>query len=144
MSDFISYIFIASTCTRKVPGSLESIEKIIKESPLHEPVHVNEHCPNDVKRRYQFLEALKGGLSIPVVHLIYKSGNNVGGLHYIWNSDPSEKDTIVFERSLHVVENLRPIFAKFSTQAMDKSMLPSLAGSPQKLSHLFYFTTIGN
>ena len=51
--------------------SLESIDKIIKESPSYEPVHVNEHCPNDAKHRYQFLQALKGGLSIPVVHLMH-------------------------------------------------------------------------
>ena len=51
---------------------LESIDKIIKESPSYESVHVNEHCPNDAKHRYQFLQAMKGGLSIPVVHLMYK------------------------------------------------------------------------
>ena len=33
VSDCISYTFIASTCTRKVPGSVESTDKIIKESP---------------------------------------------------------------------------------------------------------------
>ena len=83
---------------------------------------MNEHCPNDAKRRYQFLQALKGELSIPVVHLIYKSGNNVGDLHYIWHGDPSEKDASVLERSLNVVEKLRPTFPKFSTRSMRKSM----------------------
>ena len=109
VSDCISYTIIASTCTRKVPGSLESIDKIIKESLSYEPVHVNEHCPNDAKHRYQFLQAMKGGLSIPVVHLMYKFGNNVGDLHYIWHGDPSEKDTSVLERRLHVVEKLCPM-----------------------------------
>ena len=52
---------------------------------------------------------------------MYKPGNNVGDLHYIWHGDPSEKDTTVLEQSLHVVEKLHPTFPKFSTQAMRKS-----------------------
>ena len=32
VSDYISYTFIASTCTRKVPVSVESTDKMIKES----------------------------------------------------------------------------------------------------------------
>ena len=83
---------------------------------------MNEHSPNDVKHRYQFLQALKRGHSIPVVHLMYKSGNNDGDLHYIWHVDPSEKDTSVLKQSMHVVENLLPTFPKVITQAMRKFM----------------------
>ena len=144
MSDCISYTFVASTCTRRVPGSLESIVKIMRESPSYEPVHVNEHCPNDAKRRYQFLQAPKGGLSIPVVHLMYKTGNNVGDLDYIWHGDPSEKDASVLEQSLNVVEKLRPTFQNSAHGQCANLCLLSLAGSPQPLNHLFIAATIGN
>ncbi len=58
---------------------------------------MNEHCPVDARHRYNFLQALKGGLSIPVVHLTYKTGNNVGDLHYIWHGNPSENAKAVLE-----------------------------------------------
>ncbi len=66
----------------------------------YEPLHMNEHCHSDASHRYNLLQALKGGLSIPVVHLTYKTSNNVGDL----------------------VETLRPNFPTFSTRAMRKTM----------------------
>ena len=47
VSDCISYTFISSTS--RVPVSLESINKIIQESPSYEPVHILVTA--DIERR---------------------------------------------------------------------------------------------
>ncbi len=120
LSDWVSYCFI--DVARSVSSSLHSVDAIIQGYPSYQPLLVNEQSPSDARRRYNFLQELKHGLSIPVVHLTYKAGNNVGDLHYIWHGDHAETSTAVLERSLGVVETLRPNFATFSTRAMRKAM----------------------
>lgn len=63
---------------------LSKVDEIVITSSPFEP---NDHSPADARHRYNFLQSLKGGLSVPVVHLTYKAGNNIGDLHYIWRGD---------------------------------------------------------
>ena len=55
-----------------------------------------------------FLQLLKGGLSLPVVHLSFKTGNNIGDLHYVWRGNTEDTDVALLEKNLAVVEKLQP------------------------------------
>lgn len=120
VSDCVSYSLVAASTM--VNSQLRKIDDIVKAlSPL-EPLLLNDHCPINARHRYNFLQLLKGGLSLPVVHLSYKAGNNVGDLHYIWHGDPNDTDVVLLEHSLAVVEKLQPSFPKYSTRAMRRAM----------------------
>lgn len=105
-----------------VSSCLNSVNELIQTCPSYQPILVNEHSPADARGRYKFLQELKHGLSVPIVHLTYKSGNNLGDLHYIWYGDSAESSVAILEQSLHVVETLKENFPTFSTRAMRKAM----------------------
>ena len=102
-----------------VPSKLKEI--VVNLSPF-EPLLLNDEAPLDARHRYNFLQLLSGGLSVPVIHLTFKSGNNIGDLHYIWRGDTQDTDVTIFECSLAVVETLQHSFPKYSTRAMRRAM----------------------
>ena len=71
---------------------------------------------------YQFLQNLHRGIDISVVLLTYSPGNNRGNLHFIWKLDGEPLET-VFQKSLLVVESIKPLLPQYHTRAMRKSLL---------------------
>ena len=57
-----------------------------------------------------------------MVHLSFKTGNNIGDLHYVWRGNTEDTDVALLEKSLAVVEKLQPSFPKYSTRAMRRAM----------------------
>lgn len=89
----------------------------------YEHMCLTDFCPEEPRHRYQFLQNLHRGLDISVVLLTYSPGNNCGNLHFIWKYDDSEPVEAVFQKSLPVVEVVKPLLPQYHTRAMRKSLL---------------------
>ena len=61
--------------------------------------------------------------SLILLGLILLSGNNRGNMHFIWKFDDSELLETVFQKSLPVVELIKPLLPQYHTRAMQKSLL---------------------
>jgi len=120
VSSSVSYCVVAASTS--VHSQLKKIDNIVARSSPYEPIHLNNHSPADARHRYNFLQVLKGGLSMPVVHLSYKTGNNIGDVHYIWHGNTHDTDVTLLEHSLTIVETLQTPFPKYSTRAMRRAM----------------------
>ena len=66
-----------------LPPFLASISEALKDLGHNAPLELGKLLPSDRRRRYEWLHALKGGLEVPLIHLTYAPGSNVGNLHWI-------------------------------------------------------------
>ena len=77
LSDAISVSYIKSS-NQMVP-LFDHLNDRLESLHPYKPEFLNDYCPNDARKRYNFLQCLKEkGLQFPVLVLTYSSGNNVG------------------------------------------------------------------
>ena len=127
----------SSTSIRQLSDSLSL--KIIKKSLLrfhcynelcntlqmnqnYEYLFFTDFCPQEHRHRYQFIQDLQFGLDVSIVLLTYSPGNNCGNLHFMWKYDDSEPIETVFQKSIPVIENVKPLLPQYHTRAMRKSL----------------------
>ena len=64
--------------------ALSSISDQIDQMQPNTPLDLRPLLPNDRRRRYEWIQKLKGGLQMLIVHVQYSPGSNIGDLHWIW------------------------------------------------------------
>lgn len=97
VSSSVSYCLVAPSSS--VSPQLKKLDEVLTGSRSYEPIQLNDYSPDDARKRYNFLQCLKCGLSLPIVHLTYKAGNNVGDVHYIWHGNTGDTDVSLLEQS---------------------------------------------
>ena len=60
------------------PAGLQSLSRIVEDAEIGNPVSLQEIgvLPQDQRKRYDYLEHVKQGLSMPIILLTYSHGNN--------------------------------------------------------------------
>ena len=72
-----------------VPSTLQSLCEEITYAGSDTPVLLQDTnmLPEDRKRRYEYMEALKNGLDVPIVLVTYSPGGNCVNLHWVWHTN---------------------------------------------------------
>ena len=65
---------------------LSSISDQINHMQPNTPLDLRPLLPSDRRRRYEWIQKLKDGLQMPIVHVRYSPGSNIGDLHWIWSA----------------------------------------------------------
>lgn len=112
---------IAFTLLPKSPSTsptFEELEKKLEEKELFEHILVEDTCPNEPRRKYEFIQMLmSSGIAVETALLTYSHGNNIGNLHFIWKV--SGDDLTHSQRTIEKVKEEIPVF---HTRAMRKAL----------------------
>lgn len=101
----------------------DQLNDTLEMVPHYQPKLLNDYCPDDPRRRYDFLQSLKStGLQFPILILTHSTGNNVGNMHFVWRVPLTEKIEDTFDKCQAVIESLKPELPKFHTRTMRKAM----------------------
>ena len=100
----------------------DNVFQVMKGLEFYQHVCLTDFCPEDHRERYKFISNLKNGFNISVVSLTYSPGNNCGNMHFIWRYDDNDPIESVFERSMHVIEVIKPLLPQYHTRAMKRSL----------------------
>ena len=92
--------------------------KLLSNLEPYQHISLTGICPDQPRKRYRFLQDLKNGLNVSVVSLTYSPGNNCGNLTFLWKYVETESVETVFEKSLPVVEVIKPLLPQYHTRAM--------------------------
>lgn len=95
---------------------------VLSDLEPYQHICLTDLCPEDPRERYRLITGLKNGLDIPVVSLTYSPGNNCGNMHFLWKYPDTESMGTVFERSIPVVEIIKPLLPQYHTRAMKRSL----------------------
>ncbi len=120
---------------------INSLSQSLKQLRPFQYMCLTEHCPDEPRKRYDYIQQLKRGLNVPVVLLTYSPGNNRGNLHFIWRYDGDTKLETVFQDSLPVVETIKPHIPTYHTRAMRRALFTKFGrvSSSVKPAILRYF-----
>ena len=122
LSDSITLTYVKATTGSLFPLFRELSSTLEAVQP-YEHVFLNELCPGDPRKRYEFIQSLqRTGIESSVVLCTHSSGTNTGNMHFIWRVPKDEEIKRVFTRSQSVIECIRPQFPVFHTRTMRKTM----------------------
>ena len=123
------------------PAFLSSISEAIKELDFDTPLELGKFLPADRRRRYEWLQALRMGLDVPLIHVTYAPGSNIGNLHWIWHSTATSIDDAL-RTTQPIIEQLKKDIPVFHTRAMRREAfemfgLASPSTKKSVLRHLY-------
>ena len=64
---------------------------------------------------YEWLQALKGGLDRPLIHVTYAPGRNIGNLHWVWHCTYMSIEEAL-KTSLPIIEKIEKDIPQFHTK----------------------------
>ena len=103
------------------PPYLDLIYQAIETAGSNQPIELDLLLPSDRRRRYKWLMDLKQGLQVPLVHVLYAPGVNVGNLNWLWHSTATNIDNTL-QTTQPLIEELKKKIPQYHTQAMRKAM----------------------
>ena len=112
------------------PSLLVELESLLHEKDNFQHIVVEDVCPTDPRRKYDYLQALKSsGLAVQVAMLTYRHGNNIGNTNCIWKVPEQGPDS--FSQSQQTIENIKEQIPSFHTRAMRQSLMQKYGKSLQ-------------
>ena len=112
----LHYTGVRNSC----PPYLLPVTDSVTRAGLNQPVELGELLPVDRRRRYDWLMEVKKGLSVPLIHLSYSPGSNIGNLTWIWHTDVSSIDGAL-QTSQPIIEELKMTIPQYHTRAMRRA-----------------------
>lgn len=85
-------------------------------------VSVESVCPQDARKKYEYMSLLKRGLSVRTAKLTYSHGNSVGNLNFIWKIPSAKSDSDIFSQSQRVIEICKQKILSFHTRLMRQTL----------------------
>ena len=96
---------------------LSSISDAITQIEPNIPFDLRPLLPGDRRRRYEWIQTLKLGLEVPIIHVQYSPGSNIGDLHWIWQYTATNIDDAL-KNCQPIIEKLKKDIPEYHTQAM--------------------------
>ena len=96
---------------------LSSISGAITQLEPNIPLDLRPLLPGDRRRRYEWIQTLKQGLEVPIMHVQYSPGSNIGDLHWIWQCTATNTDDAL-KRCQPIIEKLKKDIPEYQTRAM--------------------------
>ena len=104
VSEHLSFGFLP--CTASSTPCLSSLESALQDKELYEYIIVNELCPSEPSKKYEFIQQLKKcGLMTKTALLTYSHDNNVGNIHFLWKVTESSGQE--FSRCQETIEQAK-------------------------------------
>lgn len=99
------------------PAYFSPLSDAVVSAGLDAPVEIGRILPTDRRRRYDWVEELRKGLCVPLVHVTYSPGSNVGNIHWIWQSDATSIDNAL-QTVQPIIKRLKQSIPQYHTRAM--------------------------
>ena len=130
------------THTRVQPPSyLSPLSDAVMSAGLNVPVEIGQMLPTDRRQKYDWVEEIRKGLRVPLVHVTYSPGSNVGNVHWIWQSDATSIDSAL-QKVQPIIEHLKQKIPQYHTRAMRREAyakfgLVTATANKSVLRHLY-------
>ncbi|XP_078597452.1 uncharacterized protein LOC144873716 [Branchiostoma floridae x Branchiostoma japonicum] len=126
----------------KIINRYSQLEQHLADTEEYKVCFLNDFAPEDYRKRYTYISELQLPMSVELY--TYKTGNNLGSLHFIWKVPPSKesRDFNLSNRLMHEVEKNVPVY---HTREMHKKFNDRFAlitsAKPVVLREMYQFLT---
>ena len=104
-----------------VASLLQPLCTSIADAGLDSPVFLQDAgvLPDDRRRRYDYMESVKGGLDVPIILVTYSAGGTHGNLHWAWNTS-ADNISSALQSCQPIIERIKQEIPQFHTREMRK------------------------
>lgn len=119
LSENITFQFLP-VASSSIP-ILSELQKRLEDAPHFQYVSVEDVCPTNIRKKHNFISALKtNGFPFNAAMLSYTHGNNVGNLHFVWRVMSSDESS--FTDCQKVIDQVKGNIPIYHTRAMRRAM----------------------
>ena len=113
----------------------------LNDTQPYQEIFLTNHCPEAHQQCLPIHAKNSAWLDIPVVIMTYLPGNNRGNFHFVSKYCSDDSMEIVFQKSIAVVESIKPQLPTYHTSAMRKCLFSQFGqiSPPVKPAVLRYF-----
>ena len=104
-------------CCVLPPAFLSFVSEDLKTLDPSTPLELRKFHPTDRRRRYECLQALKGGLDRPLIHMMYAPGSNIRNVHFVWHCTCTSIDEAL-KMSQPIIEKIKKDISQCHTRAI--------------------------
>ncbi|CAB4024057.1 Hypothetical predicted protein [Paramuricea clavata] len=105
-----------------IPSLLIELESLLREKDNFLFIVLEDVCPTDPRRKYDYLQALKScGLAVKAAMLTYRLSNNIGNTNCVWKVPGQDPDSLC--QSQQTIEIVKKQIPTFHTRAMRQSLM---------------------
>ena len=102
------------------PLYLQPVIDTVTAAGLQNPVELGPLLPVDRRRRYDWLEAIRQGVSVPLIQVTYAPSSNIGNLMWVWHTDVCDINSAL-QSSQPIIENLKKDIPQYHSRAMRRA-----------------------
>ena len=99
------------------------LDNIIREKPFYERVGVNEFCSVDPKKKYQHVQNLKKGFTIPCILYIASLGSNLSNHLFLWKIPHGVTLEAATTENGRIIDNIKRALPTYHSRAMRREFI---------------------
>ena len=94
------------------------LDKIMQEKPCYEKVGINDFCSVDPKIKYQYVQDLKKGLTIPCILYTASLGSNLGNHLFLWKIPHGVTLEAATTENVRIIDSIKRALPTYHSRAM--------------------------
>jgi len=93
---------------------------VIKGKSCYERVDVNDYCSPEPKKKYDFLQSLYKGLTVPVILYTHSLGSSLGNYHFLWRIPHGVTLEAAMNENIKLMDQIKGILPTYHSRVMRK------------------------
>ncbi len=115
---------LCALLTATIVSSRRSVlDNAIQEKPCYEKLFLNNFCCNDPKKKYQYVQDLKNGLTAPCVLYTASLGSNIGNYHFMWKIPRGVTLEAATIENVPIIDKIKRSLPTYHSRALRKEFV---------------------
>lgn len=106
-----------------VSSRLTALNDTMKEKPCYERVFVNDYSGTDPKKKYQYVQDLRKGLTVPAVLYTCSLGSNLGNYLFIWKLPRGVTLEAATNENIRIINVIKDLIPTYHSRALRKAFV---------------------
>lgn len=106
-----------------VSSRLTALNDTMKEKPCYERVFVNDYSGTDPKKKYQYVQDLRKGLTVPAVLYTCSLGSNLGNYLFIWKLPRGVTLEAATNENIRIINEIKDLIPTYHSRALRKAFI---------------------
>ena len=106
-----------------VNSRIAPLDNAMQEKPCYELVGVNDFCSVDPKKKYQYVQDLKKGLSTPCILYTASLGSNLGNHLFLWKIPHGVTLEAATTENIRIIDSIKRALPTYHSRAMRREFM---------------------
>ena len=106
-----------------VSSRLTALNDTMKEKPCYDRMYVNNYSGTDPKKKYQYVQDLRKGLTVPAVLYTCSLGSNLGNYLFVWRLPHGVTLEAATNENVQIIDEIKKSLPTYHSCALKKAFI---------------------